>query len=257
MTKFENSDIIHTNTSCVSEEGNDTMQKSKRLTLIYNYIKEHQDVQISDIAEFIEASQSTIRRDIKDLADKGLVIELYGSVIISDKSDIDIQIKQRSKMQAEEKKVIAKKAAQLLRNNSVIYLDAGTTTKQMIQFIQCENSRFVTNGIDVAGELAKKGLPVYILGGEVKSVTEAVVGEFAVEYLKKVHFDQSFVGSNGVTEQGYSTPDQKEGLIKELVIKQSKEAYVVADYSKYGVTTSYKFARREDAKWIHEKSENK
>ena len=90
------------------------MQKSKRIQLIYAYIKEHKDVQINDLSSHVEASQSTIRRDIKDLASKGLVTELYGSVILNDKNDTDILIKQRKSMQSNEKQAIGKKAAKLI-----------------------------------------------------------------------------------------------------------------------------------------------
>lgn len=231
------------------------MQKSKRLTLIYDYIKEHKDVQISDLEEMIDASQSTIRRDIKDLAEKGLVVELYGSVIISDKNDIDIQINKRSHMQQEEKAIIAKKASKLITDNLFVYLDAGTTTKQMIPLIHCQDCHFVTNGVEIALELSAKGFNVELLGGQFKSITGAIVGEFAIEYLKKLHFDLAFIGSNGVSDDGYSTPDSREGLIKEYAIKQAREAYVVADYTKYSKTTSYIFAKLDDAKWINEKSE--
>ncbi len=231
------------------------MQKSKRIQLIYAYIKEHKDVQINDLSSHIEASQSTIRRDIKDLASKGLVTELYGSVILNDKNDTDILIKQRKSMQSNEKQAIGKKAAKLILNDSFVYIDAGTTTKTMIQNIKATGCKFVTNGMDIALSLMHEGFDAYIVGGQIKPITEAVVGEFALDYLRLLHFDIAFIGANGVSSLGYSTPDEKEGLIKRQAIKQSRKSYILADTTKMNKTTSFIFAKEDDAFWINE-SEN-
>lgn len=231
------------------------MQKSKRLSMIYDYVKAHKDVLLVDLANHVNASQSTIRRDIKELAAQGLVLELYGSIVLNDKNDLDIQIKQRASMQSNEKKEIGMKAASLVRDDAFVFIDAGTTTKEMIPHIKAKNARFITNGVEIALELLKFGYEVQIVGGTLKPITEAVVGEFALEFIKTCHFDLSFIGANGVSETGYSTPDLKEGMIKKAVIVNSRMAYVLADQSKLGKVTSFIFSERKQAKWIHEGSE--
>lgn len=228
------------------------MQKSKRTALIYEYIKEHKDVQIADIAKYAETSQSTVRRDIKELVLKGLVIELYGSVILNEKNDSDIQIKQRATMQSLEKKQIGIQAAKLIKDNSLVFIDAGTTTKEMIPHIHASGCTYVTNGIEIALELIKLGFDVHIVGGRVKPITEAIVGEFALEFIKLLHFDVAFIGTNGVSELGYSTPDVKEGILKRQVIQNSRKSYILGDKSKKDKTTAFIFAQLDQATWIHE-----
>ncbi len=231
------------------------MQKSKRQNLIYEYVKKHKDVQIADIAVAVEASPSTIRRDVKELAQKGLVVELYGSVVLESQNEVDIETNQRAKMHLEEKQAIGKIAAQHITKNQFIYVDAGTTTIEMIPYIHCEHCVFVTNGLDIALALTRRGYEVQILGGFIKPVTEAIVGEFALEYLAQLHFDLAFIGANGVSELGFSTPDHKEGLLKKRVIQNARQSYILADTSKENKTTSFIFGKKEEAIWIHEKGE--
>ena len=115
----------------------------------------------------------------------------------------------------------------------MIYLDAGTTTELMIDYIQKSNILVVTNGIVHAKKLLEKGIKTYILGGEVKAVTEAIVGSNAVDDLKKYNFSKGFFGTNGVSNKsGYTTPDVNEAMVKCEAIKKCNESYVLADESK-------------------------
>jgi DeoR family transcriptional regulator, fructose operon transcriptional repressor len=229
------------------------MQKSKRLSILVQYLKKHKDVQISELSNVVLASESTIRRDIKDLAKEGIVKELYGSILYIEHNEKDVLLKERISLHKEEKQMIGKKAASLIKDGSFIYLDAGSTTMQMIPYITAKNLTFVTNGLNVATELIKHNHDVRILGGSIKEITLAVVGEEAMEYLKAYHFDYCFIGTNGISENGYSTPDIKEGMLKKLVIKQSRNKYVLSDSSKEGKTTAYVFAKLDQVTLINEK----
>lgn len=85
----------------------------------------------------------------------------------------------------------------------------------MIDFITARQAVFVTNAITHAKKLAQKGCTVYILGGEFKAITEAIVGEEAVSSVEKYNFTKGFWGANGISMQrGFSTPELKEALVK-------------------------------------------
>ncbi len=229
------------------------MQKSKRQSVVLEFVKKNRDVQISEIALHANCSQSTIRRDIKEFVKHGLMKEVYGSVIYLDSHEADIERNMRSDVHLEAKSWIGEKAAQLISEGQFVFIDAGSTTFQIIQHIKAMGCTFVTNGLDIASELLKKGFNVMILGGPIKPVTEAVVGEEAVVFLKSLYFDIAFLGTNGISEFGYSTPDSREGIIKKTVIERSRHAYVVADQSKKDKTTSYLFAKLNEVTLISEK----
>lgn len=221
--------------------------------MVIDYVKTYRDVQISEIALHAHCSTSTIRRDIKELAQQGLIKEVYGSVIFVEKHEPDVQRKIRSEVQKEAKEAIGKKAAERISDGQFVFLDAGSTTFRMIRHIHAQGCTFVTGGIDIATELLNRGFDVMILGGTIKPETEAVVGEQALEFLNHVYFDVAFLGTNGMSEIGYSTPDQREGVIKKTVIERSRVAFVVSDSSKKDKTASYVFATLDQATLISEK----
>jgi DeoR family fructose operon transcriptional repressor len=228
------------------------MQKSKRLRIIKEFVKSKKDVQISQINELIDVSESTIRRDIKELAEQGFLKEEYGSILYSKKNVVDIVLSERNTRNIEAKKIIGKKAAALIKENDFVYLDAGSTTFYVIDYLDGVNASFVTNGINVATELGRKGYKVHLVGGELKTITMAIVGEEAIENLSHYHFDIGFIGTNGVSEFGFSTPDIREGILKRAVVKQSRYAYALADKTKTGNTTSFVFASNEECGLITE-----
>ncbi|MGD9910583.1 MAG: DeoR family transcriptional regulator, partial [Candidatus Izemoplasmatales bacterium] len=90
------------------------MQKSKRLTQIKEYVSKHKDIQISELASFIDASESTIRRDIKDLALEGFLEERYGSIVLREKNTTDVFLDDRLTQNVDQKNIAAKKAAALI-----------------------------------------------------------------------------------------------------------------------------------------------
>jgi DeoR family fructose operon transcriptional repressor len=229
------------------------MQKSKRLNLIKEYMLAHKDVKITELHALLDVSESTIRRDIKDLAHEGFLKELYGSVILCEKNQPDTYINERLNQNLDVKKMIGKKAATLIEDDDTIYIDAGSTTFHIIKYIQAKNITIITNGIHIATEALNYNLNTFLIGGELKPLTNALVGEIALESLSHFQFDKCFIGANGVTHKGYSTPDIKEGIIKKHVIQKSRQKYVCADTSKNHIHTAYLFAKKSDCTLITEK----
>lgn len=118
----------------------------------------------------------------------------------------------------------------------------------MIQYIDAKDAIFVTNATVHARKLAAKGFKVYLLGGEMKASTEAVVGGETVSALMKYHFTKCFVGANGVSpSMGFSTPDVNEAMVKEKALEQSRERYVLCDASKFNKISPVTFGRFDQA----------
>ena len=163
----------------------------------------------------------------------------------------------RKEINREEKIEIARYAAALIKDQDVVYMDAGTTTELMIDYITAKNVIFVTNSFAHAKHLSQKGYTTYILGGEFKPVTEAIVGEEAIISLDKYNFTKGFWGANGVTKgNGFTTPDVKEAMVKKKSMQKTKERYVLCDSSKFGEICSISFAEFKSARIITTKIEN-
>jgi len=106
--------------------------------------------------------------------------------------------------------------------------------------------------------LAARNLRCFILGGEFKESTDAIVGEFALESINKYNFTKGFFGTNGITKKnGFTTPEMKEAMVKSAAMKNTKDSFVLADAGKFGAISSVKFANFQDAQIITTKLRNK
>lgn len=158
----------------------------------------------------LNASESTIRRDLTTLDANGQLTKVHGGAILKNAvySTTDDEVVHRKEQNREAKEKIARYAAGLIGAGDFVYIDAGTTTELMIDHITEKQATFVTNAVTHAKKLAERGCAVYILGGEFKAVTEAIVGEEAVATLEKYNFTKGFWGTNGISmQQGFSTPE--------------------------------------------------
>ncbi|MBE6062110.1 MAG: DeoR/GlpR transcriptional regulator [Clostridium butyricum] len=226
------------------------MFTEERFNIILQELKTKGIVSVTDLVELLDASESTVRRDLNALHNEGLLKKIHGGAIsIGDNaSKHDYKVNVRKTLNIEEKKCIAKKAASLIKNNEVIYLDAGTTTELIIDYIEAKNIIVVTNAIVHAKKLLEKGIKTFILGGELKAVTEAIVGSNAVDDLKKYNFSKGFFGTNGVSNKsGYTTPDINEAMVKCEAIKRCNESFVLADESKLDEVSFITFGNISDS----------
>lgn len=221
------------------------MLGEERHNIILSYVDERKSVSVQELMQILSASESTIRRDLTQLDREGRLTKVHGGAVSKKNRyrTIDDTIANRINLNREDKIAIAKYAASLIEPNDMVYLDAGTTTELMIEFINQQDVVFVTNAFSHARALALKGFTVYVLGGEFKSVTEAIVGEEAIRSLDKYNFTKGFWGTNGVTvKNGFSTPDMKEAAIKQRSMEKTKEKYVLCDSSKFSQISSVTFA---------------
>ena len=236
------------------------MFTEERHELILKELEKNSVVYVSSLVETLDTSESTIRRDLNFLHNQGKLNKVHGGATAIKKNihTKDDEIEVRKNLHTEEKIAIARKAASLIKANDFVYIDAGTTTELMIDFIEEKNAVYVTNGINHASRLVSKGFTVYILAGEVKILTQAIIGIEAVNCIKKYNFTKGFFGTNGVCiEKGFTTPEIKEALVKETALKKAREAYILADDSKFNEVSCVTFADIKDAAIITSNIDNK
>lgn len=221
------------------------MLTEERHSIILEAVNSHGSVKLGELCEMLDSSESTVRRDLNVLAERGMLTKVHGGAIALTESFSRYENNVSTKMSLciEEKEIIAKYAASLIEDGDFVYLDAGTTTEKMIDYIPSKNVTFVTNGFMNAKKLAQRGFSVYITGGEIKAATEAVVGAECVLAIENYNFTKCFMGVNGISlSGGFSTPDKSEATVKSTAIRHSKEIYILADHSKFDQITSVCFA---------------
>ena len=231
------------------------MLTEQRFDIILKLLEEKKSVTVTELRELLDASESTVRRDITALDKAGKLTKVFGgAVALNHKvTAYEPTVAQKSELNKEEKKKIAKYAASLITPDDFIYLDAGTTTGLMLEYLAGVRAAFVTNAVSHAQTLAKMGIRVYLIGGELKSSTEAVVGSQAMQMIQMYHFTKGFFGTNGITRrEGFTTPDTSEAIVKSTAMKQCKDVYILTDKSKFGEVSSVTFGGFTDAKILTE-----
>lgn len=226
------------------------MLTEERYATILRILEEKKAVTVVELTRALHASESTVRRDLTALHKSGRLYKVYGGATAIDNSysSTEEDMKTKAGLYNEEKTAIARTAAALIRPRDFVYIDAGTSTLRLIDFITEKSAKYVTNGLPHASRLAAKGLKVSILGGELKAVTEAVMGPEALANLRLYNFTKGFFGTNGISPgSGFSTPDASEGLIKRTAIGQCAHAYVLADHSKFNCISPITFANLSSA----------
>lgn len=236
------------------------MLTEERYATILRILEEKKAVTVLDLTRALDASESTVRRDLTALHKCGKLYKVYGGATSIDNNytSAEEDMKTKNDLYPEEKIAIARKAAGLIKRKDFVYIDAGSTTLHLIDFLTETSAVFVTNGMQHAAKLADKGFRVYIIGGAVKATTEAVVGTEALNNLKWYNFTKGFFGTNGISpKSGFSTPDADEGTIKSAALARCKNAYVLADQSKFNKISPITFANISSATIITGRLEDK
>ncbi|RBW69553.1 DeoR/GlpR family DNA-binding transcription regulator [Bacillus taeanensis] len=219
------------------------MLTPERHRIILEILEEKQIVKLHDLVEATSSSESTIRRDLVQLESQRLLKRVHGGASLLQKNRIEPSISEKSTKHLNEKQLIAKYAAKLVRDGDSIFLDAGTTTMQMIESLNQRDITVVTNGLTLIEPLLEKNIETYLIGGSIKGKTRALIGHSALKTLENYRFDKAFMGMNSVhSEYGYTTPDPEEALIKNTAMSLAKKAYVLIDQSKFGEVSFAKVA---------------
>ncbi|MCR4632541.1 MAG: DeoR/GlpR family DNA-binding transcription regulator [Erysipelotrichaceae bacterium] len=220
------------------------MLNEERKRKILEITNERKSVSLIELAKLLNASESTIRRDLNELHKNKLLKKVHGGAIsLNDILTQDEPVLQRQDLNTGSKRLIARYGASLVKDNDVVYIDAGTTTGEMLPYLRNTHAVYITNCASHAHILANYGHEVHLACGILKAKTDALVGSDTYRYIEQLNFTIGFFGSNGISmEEGFTTPDPQEGEIKRIAYDHCRERYVLADPSKFDVISTYSFA---------------
>lgn len=224
----------------------------KRLDIILSTLKKEEMVSNKDLTKKLGVSESTLRRDLTELEKTGKITRVHGGAILNiESSEIDYSDNEKSMI--DEKRQIAKKASDLIKDARFIYLDAGSTCHQLIDYLdKSMNITIVTNGLMHIEKLILKQIPTIILEGMIKESTKVASGVRTLDSIGRYNFDLAFIGANGYDREGYYTADINEAAVKSKAIANSNRAYILADRSKESVKYFARIAGRDEVELIRE-----
>ena len=190
------------------------MLAEERFAQILALMAEKRTATVQELCEALNASESTIRRDLNELDRLGKVNKVHGGATLPD----------------------SQFRAALITAEDFVYLDAGSTTLALARAVSgpALDAAYVTNGVAHARLLAQKGCRVCLPGGLLRPQTEAIIGAAALQSLQQYNFTKAFMGANGVAlDAGFTTPDPEEAAVKAAAVRRAREAWFLVDDSKF------------------------
>lgn len=194
-------------------------------------------VEVGALAEVLDVTAETIRRDLTTLERAGVLRRVHGGAIPVERLGFEPGLATRDAVLTEEKERIAKAALNEVPEEGAIILDAGTTTARLARELPTDRElTVIVNSPVIATVLGTRAnLNVLLLGGRLRGRTLATVDDWALQPLADMYVDVAFLGANGLSvERGLTTPDAAEAAVKRAMIKAARRCVVLADHTKAG-----------------------
>ncbi|CQR56022.1 DeoR/GlpR family DNA-binding transcription regulator [Paenibacillus riograndensis] len=221
-----------------------TLLAEERQQLILQQLEETGKVKVIPLAQQLEVSNETIRRDLDALEEQRKLKRVYGGAVKLTHFDGEPSYTMRRKLNQEGKQAIGREAARLLQDGDTVFMDTGTTVLEMTRWLAGKkNITIVTNSLPAASALLQALSleqftgKVILLGGEISVQQQSVSGILAHELLKQFTLDKAFLSVGGISPaQGITDYDMNESLVSRLAAGQASEVILLADHSKIGST---------------------
>ncbi|WP_406193233.1 DeoR/GlpR family DNA-binding transcription regulator [Kitasatospora sp. NBC_01560] len=218
------------------------MLKADRAARILTHVTEAGSADVHALAELLGVSTATVRRDLQELHEQGLLHRTRGGAVTGS-VNLELPLRHRSEKQREEKRRIAQAAAELVPDGAVVGLSGGTTTSELARVLaERSGLTVVTNAVNIAADLiVRPEVRLVVIGGIARTASYELVGPAADRMLSQYHLDIAFIGVDGLTaEEGCTTHDEMEAQTDRAFLRSSARSVVLADSSKAGRVT---FAR--------------
>ena len=219
------------------------MMQEMRLQEIMSIISKTHYARVEELARSFNVSSMTIRRDLALLSARGKVERCYGGARSVLKVVREAHCEQKLDQNHNEKVQLACVAVALLQPDDVVYLDSGTTIREIAKLIpdKIPSVVTVTNDLYIASMLADSKVSVTIIGGLVSPMTKSALGRASESFLSQFRFSKAFLGASCI-DVNFDTfsPDYDKAFLKRHAIDLSEESYLVVDKSKfYSTAMSY------------------
>lgn len=211
------------------------MQSEERQKRIEEYLSRREFASLDELSELVDASVSTVRRDLDFLEGKGTVRRTHGGARLVNPPTDEFTFSSRDTHQLAEKEAIGKACAALIAPNQSVILDAGTTVYHVARYLEEKTPQIVTNSLPVANHFAGSNrLEVVVSGGVVYPRLGVLVGPVAVEAFSRIHADVLIMGAGGVDQSGISNSHVLLIDIQRAMLRAARKVILCVDHTKLG-----------------------
>ncbi|CAJ2230830.1 DeoR/GlpR family DNA-binding transcription regulator [Companilactobacillus paralimentarius] len=219
------------------------MLMEERRKFILNKLMSEGSVHVGALANELSVTYETIRKDLSYLEEKGLLVKSHGGATLKQNA-IENSFQVREKENLYLKKDIAKKAMELIPDNSSIIVGTGSTTLELANLLAEKSGyKIFTDSLPVATILMPSNNQVFLFGGEIRAKSSSVFGGWTASLIEKVQVDICFLGTDGFKNiDGPSSPSSSDAFVDSLLIKHSEKRYVLGDETKFNRKSLYKIS---------------
>ncbi len=219
------------------------MLNDERKNRILEALNQKGRVLSQELVNDLRVSEDTIRRDLKDLAEAGLLKRVHGGALPVGK--VTFQFSKREQESPAEKNTIARRAASFVKDRQVIFIDGGTTTAQVAAHLKGDlTATFITNCLPTAMRLSElPRLDVRVLGGHVTPDLLLTFGPETIKEISSIQADLCLISTECLDLQyGATVSNYDDSLVKRAMIERSADVYVLAEGQKFNRVSPYKVA---------------
>lgn len=221
---------------------------AERRERVRGMLRERPVLRLRDICGVLGVSEATARRDLAEMENRGEVRRVHGGVMSLTGAAEEPRFDDKTLRAVKEKRAIAAAALKLIEPNSRIYLDGGSTVLELARRLRGRTDlTVVTNSLRAAMELAGEGPRMILLGGELRRLSQTLVGPLTRPLLDTLRLDWAFMGTIGLDrEEGLTTTDPSEAYTKERVMSRAARVALMCDASKLNRSSFARSGRLED-----------
>ena len=220
-----------------SKELKEPLFAEERKAKILELLKENSKLLVPNLCAFFSVSPATIRNDLRELENAGLLKRTHGGAISNSKTKFELDSYQKEVKNHAEKLAIAKYAASLVEDGDTVAIDTGTTTLELAKNLRDKkNVTVVLNDILIASYLEENtDINVILTGGGLRKNFHCTLGPIAIRALGGLSVDKAFMATNGISiKKGLTTPDINQAEVKRAMIEIASEIIVLCDSTKIG-----------------------
>lgn len=223
------------------------MIASERKKYILGKLNSNGIVNVRETAQELNLHETTIRRDLEKLEKEGRLTRIYGGATLNDDS-VELTMAQKMFLNFEAKKEVCRRACELVHDGECIFIDGGTTTYSMIDFLASKKIQIVTHSDLIIRRIKKCEAQIITIGGKYLPHYNMSVGATAMKEVGSYHYDHCFLGCVGINAQDLiSYTSEAETLeVKQAAMKNSDHSYLLIDASKWNVKGFCKFAHLDE-----------
>jgi len=222
------------------------MNPSPRQLELIEEVRRLQTVSVEALAERFGVTLQTVRRDIRQLNDAGLLTRFHGGVRMPGSTTENIEYRKRQQLNAQAKQRIAQEVAARVPHGSSLLINIGTTTEAIARaLLRHKGLRVITNNLNVAAILSDNAdCEVIVAGGAVRAMDRGIIGEMTVDFIGQFRVDIGLIGISGIEADGSLRDfDYREVKVARAILEHSREVWVAADHSKFNRPAMVEMAR--------------